>query len=545
MLTTADFQPTAARRRRIGALTLTALTTLAAGALVFDHARHTPAATQRALDAAASQADALSDRAVVFSVPTKKKGGTKKHDSGSGDSGSGDSDQGDSSASGGDQTPASVPSGPTGGTSSGSSGVGGSSGSWPASSSPTAPPGPTATTPWLGQSPPTLAAPQIGAPAPAQTLPAQTLPTQVSPQQPAPFAPAAAAAPGVGSVLVQVQCPFTLPPQYQAGGALCFESTTSTGAAATLPPAASLPSLPVVPSPGTSLGCPGASPDSSGSTPSGGSLPPGGSGGTGGSNGTGTSPTTSPSGDSDSSGGDSGSSGDSSSSGDSGSSDDGGGGSASKKKSSKKKSKTSDSAAVLAPGGLGVVSGSVSSCGLLGGPQTSTGSGSGSTGPAADGLGGAAGDLSALEARAGKQIELTGYSFQDNQGGNNAKISCPQIHQQAGGTGTYADPVTVASGGSNGSSSADGIKCGDRFYIASVARYAIVEDTGNTPNKDMPHLDMYVGDDPGSTCMSKITGTVTAIPNPPPGLPVMAGPIGKGGSCLIPGGGSGSSAGKS
>lgn len=78
---------------------------------------------------------------------------------------------------------------------------------------------------------------------------------------------------------------------------------------------------------------------------------------------------------------------------------------------------------------------------------------------------------------------MTGYSYQDNQGGNNAKISCPQVHQQAGGTGTYQDPITVASGGKSGGASADGVKRGDRFYIPAVQRYVIVEDTGNTPQQ--------------------------------------------------------------
>jgi hypothetical protein len=173
----------------------------------------------------------------------------------------------------------------------------------------------------------------------------------------------------------------------------------------------------------------------------------------------------------------------------------------------------------------------LASCGLLG--QT--------TSSAASGARGAATDLSALESKSGEHIELTGYSFQDNQGGDNAKISCPQIHQQAGGTGTYEDPITVASGGKSGSASADGITCGDHFYLPSVQRYVIVEDTGNTPNKSMPHLDMYVGDDPGKKCMNSISGTVTAIPRPPPGLPVLAGPIGNAGSCLLPGSSSGSS----
>jgi hypothetical protein len=139
-----------------------------------------------------------------------------------------------------------------------------------------------------------------------------------------------------------------------------------------------------------------------------------------------------------------------------------------------------------------------------------------------------------LQATTGEHLELTGYSFQDNQGGNNATISCPQIHQHAGGTGTYQDPITVASGGKSGGASADGIHCGDRFYLPSIQRYVIVEDTGNTPNKSEPHLDVYVADDPDKKCMNAISGTVTAIPHPPPGLPVLAGPIGDHGNCLLP-----------
>jgi hypothetical protein len=197
------------------------------------------------------------------------------------------------------------------------------------------------------------------------------------------------------------------------------------------------------------------------------------------------------------------------------------------------------------PIGGGDGSPTLASCGLL---SASSDTASGVTSSAANSAANSAtsgvssgvssGGLSALKSKSGEHIELTGYSFQDNQGGNNAEISCPIIHKQAGGTGTYEDPITVASGGKSGSASADGITCGDRFYLPSVRRYVIVEDTGNTPNKSEPHLDMYVADDPTKECMNKISGTVTAIPNPPQGLPVIAGPIGDHGSCLLPGTGS-------
>ncbi|HEY1973826.1 MAG TPA: hypothetical protein VGH89_38155 [Pseudonocardia sp.] len=202
-------------------------------------------------------------------------------------------------------------------------------------------------------------------------------------------------------------------------------------------------------------------------------------------------------------------------------------------KHSKKGHKAKDTAAVV-PIDDGAASPTLASCGLLG-PTTTPGL----PGGVAYGLAsGATADLSALEAKSGTQIHLTGYSFQDNQGGNNAKISCPKIHQEAGGTGTYTDPITVASGGKDGSSAGDGVKCGDRFYLPSVQRYVIVEDTGNTPSKDGSiHLDMWVADDPGSKCMNAMSGKVPAIANPPQGLPVLAGPIGDHGSCRLPGGG--------
>jgi hypothetical protein len=41
-------------------------------------------------------------------------------------------------------------------------------------------------------------------------------------------------------------------------------------------------------------------------------------------------------------------------------------------------------------------------------------------------------------------IWLTGYSFQDNTPPSSAIVIAPILHKTAGGTGTYANPITVA-----------------------------------------------------------------------------------------------------
>lgn len=131
-------------------------------------------------------------------------------------------------------------------------------------------------------------------------------------------------------------------------------------------------------------------------------------------------------------------------------------------------------------------------------------------------------------------VDVTGYSFADNQGGNNATISMPVIHKTAGGVGTFSDPITAASPGSAGSTE---FPAGTKFYLPTIKRYVIVEDSGAS-KMDNPHLDIYVGGegtsekDPGG-CESRITGTVQAELNPPPGRPVTAGPIFAGGSCHL------------
>lgn len=145
----------------------------------------------------------------------------------------------------------------------------------------------------------------------------------------------------------------------------------------------------------------------------------------------------------------------------------------------------------------------------------------------------------AKPATAGKQtrIELTGYSWHDNTPAGSSAVSSPILHRTAGGQGTYADPITVAVPGSGGRTA---VKPGTRFYLPTVRRYVIVEDSGASPaSSGGTHLDVWIDGRDGSrsaaeACMNRITGSVSAEVNPPAGRPVMAGPIYSGGVCRIP-----------
>jgi 3D (Asp-Asp-Asp) domain-containing protein len=118
------------------------------------------------------------------------------------------------------------------------------------------------------------------------------------------------------------------------------------------------------------------------------------------------------------------------------------------------------------------------------------------------------------------QVETTAYSFGDNQGSNNSKISAPVIHKEASGDGTYANPTTLAVPGHAGS----GMQTpkGTRVYFSKYRFYGIVEDSGATPKK-LRRFDIWSdgrGNSGASACMDKLTGTSTAILNPPAGKPV-------------------------
>ncbi|MDQ1059880.1 3D (Asp-Asp-Asp) domain-containing protein [Arthrobacter globiformis] len=132
-------------------------------------------------------------------------------------------------------------------------------------------------------------------------------------------------------------------------------------------------------------------------------------------------------------------------------------------------------------------------------------------------------------------VYMTAYTWFDNTPARSPDISHPVLHHEAGGTGTYEDPITVAVGHSleTGKDVLD-VPAGTRIYVPNVRRYFIVEDTcgdGPTPEDRPCHsgaekydgasiwIDLWIGGEGGSKasarrCTRKVTGTRTAVFNP-------------------------------
>lgn len=140
------------------------------------------------------------------------------------------------------------------------------------------------------------------------------------------------------------------------------------------------------------------------------------------------------------------------------------------------------------------------------------------------------------------QVYLTGYSFWDNTPPKSRAISHPVIHDLAGGTGTYKDPITVAVGHriDDGTQTLD-FPQGTRFYLPRLEKYAIVEDVcgdGPTPqlipchigHKGAPWIDLYVGGETSrkgavDDCMALITALQKVVINPRRDYPVVVGSV--------------------
>lgn len=125
---------------------------------------------------------------------------------------------------------------------------------------------------------------------------------------------------------------------------------------------------------------------------------------------------------------------------------------------------------------------------------------------------------------------ITGYTFWDNTPPGSAAIARPVIHDEAGGIGTWEDPITIAVGrGHAGWHYAPGT----RIYLENLEKYAVVEDLcgacGNG-RAGRPHLDIYIGGQNTSardanTCAMKITAVQAIVVNPAPGYDVTPGEL--------------------
>lgn len=128
---------------------------------------------------------------------------------------------------------------------------------------------------------------------------------------------------------------------------------------------------------------------------------------------------------------------------------------------------------------------------------------------------------------------ITFYAAADNDPPGSRAIAYPKssgaptLHNQAGGTGTYDDPLTFAA--------AEGqFAPGTRIYVPLVQRYFILEDS--CASCGAGHIDLWAGpatDQGVIACEEKLTpsGKQPYEINPPPGRTVTPGDLYRNGSC--------------
>lgn len=121
------------------------------------------------------------------------------------------------------------------------------------------------------------------------------------------------------------------------------------------------------------------------------------------------------------------------------------------------------------------------------------------------------------------QMFVTFYGWLDNSPPG-ADIAYPQIHSQAGGTGTFSDPITFATDQNE-------LAPGTIVYVPYVQKYFIMEDDCAECDSDwgngMRHIDLWTGGNSNSgndliNCEDNLTqnGDVPVVVNPPTGLTV-------------------------
>jgi hypothetical protein len=148
--------------------------------------------------------------------------------------------------------------------------------------------------------------------------------------------------------------------------------------------------------------------------------------------------------------------------------------------------------------------------------QTGTGqSGGGAAGPAGRSM----------------SAKITFYAAYDNDPAGSTQIAYPSVHSEAGGTGTFADPVTMAS-------DADQISPGTRIYYPPLRKYFVMEDQcASCLGSGSFWIDLYTG---GATdsgvldCEAALTpgGNVTIEIDPPAGRAVDTTPLYSNGRCI-------------
>ena len=132
---------------------------------------------------------------------------------------------------------------------------------------------------------------------------------------------------------------------------------------------------------------------------------------------------------------------------------------------------------------------------------------------------------------------VTFYGAADNDPAGSTAIAHPNaLHREAGGVGTYADPLSLAA-------DTRAIAVGTRVYYPPLRKYFVMEDDcagciENWESSRTPHIDLWTGDHLGSgllACEEALTpsGRVTVEVNPPQGRPVDTRPLYDGSDCIV------------
>jgi hypothetical protein len=144
-----------------------------------------------------------------------------------------------------------------------------------------------------------------------------------------------------------------------------------------------------------------------------------------------------------------------------------------------------------------------------------------------------AGPAAAVQPHDTQSFLVTLYGFPDNSPPG-AGIAFPQIHSQAGGTGTFDDPVTFATDRNE-------LAPGTIVYYPFLHRYFIMEDDcaecdqdweGQGPDggPNFNHIDLWVGGEGGDSnaviqCEDALTQQGDVVLNPPSNEPVDTTPL--------------------
>ena len=135
-------------------------------------------------------------------------------------------------------------------------------------------------------------------------------------------------------------------------------------------------------------------------------------------------------------------------------------------------------------------------------------------------------------------METTFYGARDNCPPGGA-IAYPLLHPVAGGTGTFADPITFAG-------SKEALPVHTRVYVVELQKYFIMEDNCGECDDDWKHhkyhIDLWIGSDklgegpPLIACENALTRPHRVVTvNPPDHLPVDRTPLyTEDNGCILP-----------